>query len=258
MNEDKLFSCAFINNEIEDYKNFIDEIYHNKPLSKKRELEPFRKNIKFFLKIYAVDELIEAPFRYWSMYVDKAVYLSKLLEDKKIDKKLVEVLLSTAYFPKPNELLDDLAALYFPHDIIDHNCFSSYLNLCTDLCNHFYYNFFEYDEEFINTGNTDLDLVYKCLLDLKKEGFTVRYLYNERKMISLIFAYCHYNDIKDYSLIKEYLNNIIYYKDKMELNKCSIEMISSIRGKNVYDYKAAMDIFYNMDSFFTRESIAIK
>ena len=263
MYEDRLFFTGFRNNTIEDYKNFIDEIYNDKPLSRKRELEPYRKNIKYLLNLYPVDELIDAPFEYWQPYVDKVVYLSTFLGRKPINRRLVTTILHTTYFPKPIELMDCLVSLYNPKIIVKADSFSKYLDLCSDLCNHFFHDFFEKEKNDINTGDRDLDELYKTLLDLQKEGFRPRFLYDERRMITLIFSYFHLNSHLnyieiDFSLIKEYFHNLTYYKDKMNMNNCNIEVLSRIGNNKTYDYKAAIDIFHNMEAFFTRESIAIR
>ncbi len=233
----------------EKYKLLIDEIYENKRLTNHQELELCRENLKLLLKQYPLERYnYDGDVLYWSLYIDEAASLAKDLGNNLMNYKILKEISDFTYNPNPHEFINVLRSLYIPETIND---FEVYIKSMKRVCNAFFYDYFEEEENDINTGHSELDNLYKYLLKVIKR-IPARELYDHDTMICIIFAYIHLNKIESFELLEEYLNNRNYYQDKIKIN----DRVPSYFHE--YDYEKAKELFDNLENFLKREKIIIK
>ena len=231
----------------EYYKQLLDEIYNNKPLSNCPELEVYRKNLKILFSQFLIDEEIDNSYLYWTHYIDMAIELSKEVGDTIISQRLIDKLLYLVPNPGECELLSIIETVYVPR-LTDF--FQTYLKNCKWLYDLFLFHVQEEADVIVNVH--ELDNFYQYMGYLKVPGIKPNSIWSEGGMISLIFAYLHYHQIYDYELIEEYLKNIDYYNNKMNLNGC-YPIIKNKYNEDEYDFNKASILFDNLEKFFVKE-----
>ncbi len=241
----------------EDYANFIDEIYNNRPITSYPELEKYRKNINLLLNAFSIDSVDIMKDGFWRKYIDLAVCLSKELDTTKINKKLLDNLVNSSVCSiEADHLITLLEVIYLPHEVSE---FRYYLYNCLYIVEWYLNdsNIEEDAEDFLkNLGNKELSKFFKYLNSLL-DYIDYDELYDESYIIALIFAYLHYHKIDNYDLVGYYFNNINYFKDKLYFNDCFPYNIEKSYMR-FYDYEKARLLFDNMDTFFSREKGSIK
>ena len=99
-------------------------------------------------------------------------------------------------------------------------------------------------------GNKSIDGFLKYILDKYNNLIDNKILFEEELMISLIFAYLHYNKLDNYELIDRYINNVSYFEDKMILNNC-LHYLKGRKKDGSFNYPNAKMLLKDMDSFLT-------
>ena len=241
--------------EEEFFHTFINEIYNDKPISFRPELEPFRYNIKLLLESYEIDKPNSnhrSTDLLWIVFINLSVGCSIELGDIKIDKKFLHYLVNDVpeylYYER---VILILFAMYKPQKVKD---FVGYLYQCRDICDWFINDNEKVNDEY-DLGNEEINTFHKYLKELLLSGYNLDTISEECEMISFIFGYIHYYKKDRYDLIKEYLDNIQYYKDKMELNKLFPYEDSGIE---LYDDNNAKKLFIYLEKFFEGEKGIIR
>ena len=233
--------------------NLVTEICCDLPLTKFKQLEKYRDNLKILFN--------ERGNCWTNSFIDECVACAQYLGNIKINPKTVEFLkkhLGPNFWNR--ELLDVLATLYKPNKITD---YIDYFRSCRHIFGIFYGSQIQYMKEYnIDSGNNEIDALFSYLINLlnryEKEGNGTihRYIYGDERVISVIFAYIHYHKLNDYSLIDKFLSNPDYYCSKLVLNN---KWIMCKNDGNRYDPNNTMYLFNNMEKVLTYDNkITIK
>lgn len=237
------------------YRKFLYELFNGKQLNVCPELEKYRINLFLIINGYIEknDDYIYYQ-EYWRDYIDLAVSLVKKLGNIKVSKLLIDKI-STGYRLKADKFLKIIEFIYLPKEI---NNFKDYLDTSL-LIYDYYLDVKEPINKKYDIGNEELNNYFEYIAELFRHGVSFTTLRVESRMICLIFAYLHYNGINDYELIKRYLDNINYYKDKFVLNNCFPYQVDvKYFNGNFYNYEIAKLVFDNMDGLLTKDINAIR
>lgn len=252
MNEERLFhenEWVVTDSDIKKYQLLINEVYNNKPFTNHKELEKCRENLTLLFKIYDLKIFSpEGDVFYWSSFMDQAANLAKDLGNNLINPQTIDEIKGYTYNPKPDQFIYLLRSLYMPETVSD---FNTYLDSCRRMVNAYFYDYFEKEENDIDTGNITLDSIYKYLLNTNKI-FKCRELYNHEAMINIIIAYIHLNKINSFEMLDRYLNNYNYYRDKARMNGYENSRFHEL------NYDNAKYLFDNLESFLEKEKTILK
>ena len=175
-------------------------------------------------------------------FIDKAVYICEKLNNIKIDPKVFKTLDFILNEPTFNQI-DYLIPLYRPQLMKDN--IPSYLGMMHSLI-------FNHSVTFVKmpkTGHNLLNDIYGIIAE--SYGKNWNEIYDARRMLTIIIGYLHMNNLYDHERFMNYINNIKFYDEKLELN--------GIAGAYLFfNDEDAKYLFSNFDSFFDEERVEVR
>ena len=207
----KLFS-GNENQSYEKYRKLINEMTDLAKVIYNKDLLPYKDNIKLLFNQYLTDVgciYFECSNSHIN-YIDKVVYICKQLGDIKLNEKIVKYI-DRGY--RGEDLLKFIITLYLPHLIS--NDLKTYLDNCYS---YFVHNKCYYIYGEIDVGNSELNDIYTVLRDYMFQDFTFLNLRCYDKILTIILAYLHLNNKYSHDTFVDYIKNIRYFNEKLNMN----------------------------------------
>lgn len=225
-----------VNYHEHEYKKFISEIYNDEPLTKHKELEPYRQDIKLLFEEYDIDYLVERDeyntVYSWIRAVNDAVFIATHLNGRQLSAKTIDSI-SDRYTGTPYELTRQLSVIYCPEEMVKN--FSEYIWYATDVFFCGYLPYYEHDKvETIDVDNPFLNELYNYeyqlyLHDKEKKSK----MSDHERFIALVIAYLHLNNKFSIEWFDNFINNLDEYFNLLvpkTAKKINIDDIEHIWG----------------------------